>query len=524
MAGVGLRSGKPTQKPEDWFKTQGELAAAGEGWFNPAAIPAQSPNFLYELLSPSWTEVNQLVRVDYGISAELASKIRDDERYHENQVAFETLTDRTIASPNRGDRLRKYVIDAINGLPDGSDPRSLLGMILSDRVGYQVTMRPTKELVETIYRHAFGWGPLEAFMLEGAGVTELMVNRHDGVFVERTIPGLGSRLVEEQITFESPFVLARFVDRMVEQAGKSINFEEPTVDMSLPDGSRVNVTIPPTSRFPSITIRRKREQFYTLDELLGFGSFSPEMRAFFTDLNVSGANMITYGPTGSGKTTLLTALLDDKNPERRLVIVEDTAEINVDVRRHPNTVWMLTGEHRTMRDLVKNALRMRPDHLVVGETRDATAYDLVQAFNSGQTGSISTIHARDPQSALTRLTNLVRQAEAAPTEEPARRMVAEAINVLVFASRLGDGSRRIMRVDEVVDLDDAFNFQVQSIFRGERAGTDERGRIKIDFIHNPDYTMGPALAALFRSNGLDPDRWTGAAAKKAGKRASSEEV
>jgi pilus assembly protein CpaF len=351
-------------------------------------------------------------------------------------------------------------------------------------------------------------------------VTEIMVNAHDRIFVERTIPGVGSQLVPVLDTFESPMVLRRFIERMVEQTkDKTIDFENPTVDLSLPDGSRVNATIPPASRLgPTITIRRKRERFYSLDELQEFGAFSPEMRQFLHESNISGANMMSFGPTGSGKTTLLTALIDDKPRDRRIIVVEDTPEINIDINRHPNFISMLTSERRSMRDLVRNALRQRPDHLIVGETRDATAYDLIQAFNSGQTGSMSTIHARDPQSALVRLTNLVRQAEAAPTEEPARRMVAEAIHLLIFAARLPDGSRRIISIDEVLDLDDAFNFRTQNVFSLSIAGRNQNGRLNVTFVHNPNYVMGPSLAKLFADAGYDPEAWTGSIARAEGRR------
>lgn len=502
-----------------------EAATAGEGYFDLQAIPQSTPNFLYGLMAPSWAERNQLVKIDYALAADLASQLRDTPSYNEDQSGFEILVDRTVYTPNRTARLRKMIIDAINGLPDDRDERqSLFNRIVSGKFGHSVNLRPTAELVDSIYRHAFGWGPLEPLM-EDQTVTEIMVDRHDGIFVERTLP-TGAELAPVAEGFETALALQRFVERMVEQTrAKTINFDNPTVDMSLPDGSRVHATIPPVTRNPTITIRRKRAEFYSLDDLQSRNSFTKEMREFIHEANVAGVNLITFGPTGSGKTTLLTALLDDKEPMRRIVIIEDTAEINITIERHPNTVWQLTGEKRSMRDLVKDALRMRPDHLIVGETRDATAYDLIQAFNSGQAGSMSTLHARDATSALIRLTNLVRQAEAAPTEEPARRMVSEAIQLLVFAQRLSDGTRRIISVDEVLDLDSNFEFRVQNVFRLVQSGRDENtGKLKVRFIHNPEYVMAPGMAKLFADMGLDPDRWTGEKARAAGKHAIAEEI
>lgn len=500
-----------------------ESAAAGDGMYEPARLPELTPNFLYDLLAPAWAEQNQLIKIDYQLAARVASSLRDDPNYNDDPATYDILVDRTIDSPARKPRLRKMLIDAINGLPDGNEANSLVNNLVSSEVGHPVELRPTTELINDLYRYAYGWGPLEELMADQT-ITEIMVNRHDGIFIERTTES-GSRLFQVSQSFESPIALRRFLERMVEQTrDKKINFEHPTVDLSLPDGSRVNATIPPVSRSPSITIRRKRERFYSLDELQEKGSFDPTMREFIRESNLSGANIIVYGSVGSGKTTLLTAIIDEKPPDRRLIIIEDTPEINIEIERHPNTVWMLTNEHRSMRDLVRNALRMRPDHLILGETRDATAYDLIQAFNTGQTGSMSTLHARDPLSCLARLTNLVRQAEAAPTEEPARRMVADAVHLLIFAARLSDGSRRIIRIDEVLDLGDDFQFRTQNIFRFVIEGRDEHGSVVGHFEHHPDYVMGPSLAKLFADNGMNPHRWTGEAARAAGMRPSLEAV
>lgn len=496
--------------------TWNESANAGDGWWEPTKLPEITPNFLYGLLAPVWAEQNQLVRTDYQLAARLASALQENLLYNEDQTAYTVLVDRTIDTPLRGARLRKMLIDCVNGLPDGDERSSLFNSLAAEEVGHQVQMRPTTELINDLFRHAYGWGPLEELM-EDQTITEIMVDRHDLVFVERTTEQ-GAQLVRESRHFESPLVLRRFVERMVEQTkDKSINFRNPTVDMSLPDGSRVNTTIPPITRWPTITIRRKRERFYNLDELQAKGSFDPVVHEFLHEANLAGVNLMTYGPTGSGKTTLLTALLDDKPIQKRLVICEDTAEINIEIERHPNTIWMLANDHRDIRALVRNALRMRPDHLIVGETRDATAYDLIQAFNTGQSGSMSTLHARDPESALVRLTNLVRMAEGSPSEEPARRMVSDAIQLLIFAARLPDGTRRLMSIDEVMDIGENFNFRHQNIFRLQQSGRDERGMIRASWILNPDYVMGPTMAKLFVDSDYDPQRWTGEAARAAGK-------
>ena len=492
-------------------------AGQGEGRYDGQLTPKKSPNFLYESLAPAWAAANQLAHIDFDTASELSARIMDSPLADRREL--EELADRTKWTPDRKGRLKRIIADAINGLPAKGREITPIEEVLSRRAGGEVRVRPTDELVEEIYRLAYGWGPLEPFM-EDKAVTEIMANRFDSIFIERTEGKSGARRHPAPTHFESPLVFEKFILRLVQDAQKDIDeLRSPTVDFTLPDGSRVNATIPPASVSPSLTIRRKRDTAYTVTELVGFGSLNAEMAAFLSDANTASANIITYGRTGSGKTTLLTALLDEKSPERRLVIIEDTPEINLDtVTRHPNSVFMKTTPHRSLRDLVKNALRQRPDHLIVGETRDETAYDLIQAFQSGQTGSMSTIHANDPESALVRLTNLVRQADAAPTEEPARRMVSEALHLLVHADAFVDGRRRIVGIDEVVGLDKAFNFVVRNVFRYE---SEVRGGVLVSeaFVHNPDYVMGPELTALFRTAGLDPERWSGEAARARGERA-----
>jgi pilus assembly protein CpaF len=498
------------------------IAAAreGEGRYDGPLTPTKSPNFLYESLAPAWAAANQLAKIDFDTASELSARIMDSAIADRREL--EELADRTRWTPDRKRRLKRIIADAINGSPAKGREQTPIEEVLSRRAGGEVRVRPTDELIEEIYRLAYGWGPLEPYM-EDPAVTELMVTRHDSIFVERTEGTAGARRFTAPARFETPDMYEKFILRLVQDAQKDIDeMRSPTVDFNLPDGSRVNATIPPASRYPSLTIRRKRERAFSVDELVSFGSMTPEMAAFLSDANQAGANIITYGRTGSGKTTLLTALLDQKPAERRLVIIEDTPEINLDVDvRHPNTVFMQTTVHRSMRDLVKNALRQRPDHLIVGETRDETAYDLIQAFQSGQIGSMSTIHANDPESALVRLTNLVRQAEAAPTEEPARRMVAEAIHLLVHASVFLDGRRRVVAIDEVVGLDRDFNFIVRNLFRHRNAIA--AGVVQESFVRNPDYVMGPELTSLFMGAGLDPDRWTGEAARARGEQPELEE-
>lgn len=502
----------PGNQTPEHLRRAVEAARGGDsaGRYDGQLTPKRSPNFLYESLATAWAAANQLARIDFDTASELSARIMDSPFVDRKELV--ELADRRKWTPDRKRRLKRIIADAINGTPAAGKSNTPIEEVLSRKAGgTAVDVRPTDELVEEIYRLAYGWGPLEPYM-EDHAVTEIMAVSHDRIFVERTSGKEGAQRFTAPTHFESPTMYEKFIKRLVQDAQRDIDeTRASTVDFILPDGSRVNATIPPVSLEPSLTIRRRREKAYSVTELVSFGSMSPEMAEFLGEANIAGANIITYGRTGSGKTTLLTALLDQKPAERRLVVIEDTPEINLDTTtRHPNTVFMRTTTHRSMRDLVKNALRQRPDHLIVGETRDETAYDLIQSFQSGQTGSMSTMHANDPESALVRLTNLVRQAEAAPTEQPARRMVAEAIHLLVHADSFLDGRRRVVGVDEVVGLDDEFNFVVRPVFRYHFSLNRDGGLESESFERDPDYEMGPELATLFVGAGLDPHKWDGA--------------
>lgn len=509
-------AGLEVEKPD----FAGQIGMIGHDRYDPSKYPERTPNFLFGAMVAAWAESNQLIEVDQAMAASLKSRLLEDKFFVDDPEAFEDLARRTSTAPMREHRLRKLIIDSINGLPLSDEP-SIFDQIVTARMDRRIHMRPTPELVERIFRMAFGWGPIEPFISDKT-VTEIMVVAWDKIFTERTIDNRAT-LVREAARFESQAVYHRFVQTMVDGLGHTVNFSEPTVDFSLAGGERVNVTIEPISLDRTITIRRKAEKLLTLEKLMGLGAFSEKMHEFMHEANLAGANIITYGATGSGKTTLLSALLHDKVGSARMVIVEDTREITIDPEKHENVVALLTSEHRDMRALVRNAMRMRPDHLIVGETRDATAYDLIQAFNTGQLGSMSTLHASNPNGALVRLTNLVRQEKSAPDEQPTRRMVVDGLHLLIWAARLRGGRRVLFSIDEVGELDEKFAFHPRNIFRVvERPGEDDKP--VVTFVPNPDYVMGPELAELFRQQGFDPDKWTGDTARTRGEQPAALEV
>jgi Flp pilus assembly CpaF family ATPase len=345
-------------------------------------------------------------------------------------------------------------------------------------------------------------------------VTDILVNSYDKVFIKRLSAARTTGLIEVGQCFESPEIFSDFVRRLTTDMGSPIGLENPLVDFVLADGARGNATMWPSSMDPSISIRRPQQQVvWTLEHYVEIDSMSQEMADFLRDCTLAGANLIAYGEVGSGKTTLLSALIDAKPRSKRIVTAEDTYEILIDPDRHPNRVRLVVAnpkdERVNMRALVRNALRMQPDVLVVGETRDATAYDLLQALSVGSQGSMSTIHANGPRSALDRLSSLVLQSNLGLSEISVRQMVVNAINILVYTRPLPNGRRVIWRIDEVVGFDEENRFDYRCVFRTTlRSKANTPGDYDAGFIKNPSYRMGHDLRVLFDNTGLESTRWS----------------
>jgi pilus assembly protein CpaF len=489
----------------------GEYAKLGESRFALSDPIGSGPNFLYDLLSPAWAEQNQFIAVDFDLISSFASKLRESLQRPGTIAEYDALVVRNSTEPRRKMRIRKMIIDAINGMPEaaGSLEPSLFNAEAARRAGHTVLLRPTEELIERIYANAFGWGPLERF-INDRSITDLMVNAWDEIFIERLFRSQDSRILPAGVTFESPKVFEDWLSRLTGDMGEPVTRANPMIDFILSDGSRGNATMF-VSRSPSLTIRRaQKQEVFTLERLVELGSITEAMAAWLRTVNLAGANLITYGETGSGKTTLLGALIDEKPEDKRLVIIEDTFEIFVDKVRHPNVVRMVVSEEATMRDLVKNALRQRPDHLIVGETRDRTAYDLLQALSVGTQGSMSTVHANGPRNALDRLSALILEAGVGITEHSVRQMVVEAVHVLVYAARLPDGRRCISAIDEVIGFEPNGSFLTEPVF-STSIERDADGHYFPIYAANPDFHMGENLAHLLRERGIDPDLWSGAA-------------
>jgi pilus assembly protein CpaF len=322
---------------------------------------------------------------------------------------------------------------------------------------------------------AVGLGPLEA-LLDDDSITEIMVNRHDEIYIERR-----GRLERHPGSFTSERAVLGVIERIVTPIGRRIDESSPMVDARLKDGSRVNAIIPPLAiKGPALSIRKFGRKVLTAADLLAFGAMSPQMATFMRICVEQRKNILISGGTGSGKTTLLNVLSNFIPDGERIITIEDAAELRLG---HSHLINLearpANAEGRgqiTIRDLVRNALRMRPDRIVVGECRGGEALDMLQAMNTGHDGSLTTLHANSPRDALARLETLVLMAGMDLPLTAIREQIAAAIDLVIQQARLPDGRRVITAIVEVAGTESG-RIQIQELFRHEQRGRDAEGRV-----------------------------------------------
>ncbi len=338
-----------------------------------------------------------------------------------------------------------------------------------------------REIVLDVLDNILGYGPIQS-LLEDPDVTEIMVNNPETIYVE-----IGGRIHETDRRFYDEGHLLRVIDKIVARVGRRIDESSPMVDARLPDGSRVNAIIHPLAiNGPMLTIRKFSHDPYTAQDLIGFGTLSPRVADFLSACVRGRLNVLISGGTGTGKTTLLNVLSAYVPGDERIVTIEDAAELRLGqehVLRLESRPPNIEGRGQvTIRDLVRNSLRMRPDRIVVGEVRGAEALDMLQAMNTGHEGSLSTIHANSPRDAISRLETMVLMAGFDLPVRAIREQVASALDAIVQIARLRDGSRRIVQITEVEGME-GVTVVLQDIFYFDHSmgiGPDGRflGRLK----------------------------------------------
>jgi len=374
-------------------------------------------------------------------------------------------------------RLHQSVLSRLDGRRTGIGPDGDTGQLrvrAEEHLHQELSRSPMGEidgcaLRREILDEIFAYGPVTP-LLEDPSVSEIMVNGRESIYLERE-----GRVTRHEGAFLSEESLRATIDRIVSRVNRRLDESSPYVDARLPDGSRVNAIIPPVSLAgPCLTIRKFRSMPYSLEELVRIGSLSDEAAGYLREAVLQRRNLVVSGGTGSGKTTLLNALSSHIPDEERIITIEDAAEIRL---QKPHVVRLearppnIEGSGAvTIRDLVRNSLRMRPDRIIVGECRGGEALDMLQAMNTGHDGSITTGHANTPRDMLRRLETMVLLSGVEIPARAIREQIASGIDVIVHTARTVSGGRAVTSIAEITGMNDA-QILLQEIFRREKRGT-----------------------------------------------------
>jgi pilus assembly protein CpaF len=393
------------------------------------------------------------------------------------------LTDKLLDAKVRLHRrlIEEINLSALEKLPEDemrAHIQQLVGQyVVSERLA--LNTRELNEFVSEILDEMTGLGPLEP-LLKDASVNDILINGHECVYVERR-----GTLEPTQVRFKDEAHLLRIVNKIVSAVGRRVDESHPMCDARLLDGSRVNVAVRPVAiDGPLVSIRKFSKKPFNLNKLVDVGALRPQMAELLAAAVRARVTLIISGGTGSGKTTMLNALSAFISEKERLLTIEDAAELQL---QQPHVGRMETrppsiegkGEIR-QRDLVKNALRMRPDRVILGECRGEEAFDMLQAMNTGHEGSMATVHANTPRDAISRLEQMIGMAGLPMTVSSIRGQIASAIKVIVQLSRLSDGKRRVMSIAEITGLEGDI-IQMQEIFKFVRTGTAPDGSVQGHF-------------------------------------------
>jgi len=408
---------------------------------------------------------------------------------------------------NAKDRLQPLLLEYIDASAASEMERSELAEQVSEAVNelmvqekINLNLREQRELVGMLLNDMLGLGPLEPLLADET-ITEVMVNGPKQIYIEQN-----GKLQLSDVTFRDDAHLMNICTRIVTAVGRRVDETTPICDARLLDGSRVNIIIPPLAiDGASISIRKFAKQKITLDKMIDFGSMDHKMATVMKIASASRLNVLISGGTGSGKTTMLNALSRMVDVGERVVTIEDTAELQM---QQPHVVRLETrpanlegkGEI-SMRDLVKNALRMRPDRIILGEVRGAEAFDVLQAMNTGHDGSMCTLHANNPREALTRMENMIGMADLKLPAKAVREQIASAVDMIIQVSRMRDGGRRTASITEVVGMEGDV-ITTQELFHYKFTGEDAEGKLVGEFRANgvrPHFTEKAEYYGLHRA-------------------------
>lgn len=382
--------------------------------------------------------------------------------------------------------LHRYLLDRINlGILDTLDNEEIateIRPLVKDYIrqnNFPLNAKEINDLIHDITDEMLGLGPIEPLLTDDT-IADILINGHNNVYVER-----GGKLESTAVRFKDEDHLLRVINKIVSAVGRRVDESTPLVDARLKDGSRVNVAIRPISvDGPLVSIRKFTRSPLTLERLVEYGAMANAMRILLSAAVKGKVSMIISGGTGSGKTTLLNALSSQISPKERLITIEDAAELQLQqphVGRLETRPPTLDGRNEIrQRELLKNALRMRPDRIIVGEVRGEEAFDMLQAMNTGHEGSMTTIHANTPRDAVGRLEQMIGMAGMPMSQLSVRSQIASAISIIVQVQRLSDGSRRVVSISEITGMEGDV-VQMQEIMKFKKTGTDDDGRIRGEF-------------------------------------------
>ncbi|MCM5554380.1 CpaF family protein [Pleomorphomonas sp. NRK KF1] len=443
------------------FGKRGSFGSAQE---KPAAAPAARVVEAAPVVAPAAKPAPAPAARSAPPAPEVQERRKSDSYYDTKSSIFSALIETIDLS-----QLAKLDIETAR-----EEIRDIVGDIISLKA-VVMSISEQEELLDDICNDVLGYGPLEP-LLARDDIADIMVNGANATFIE-----VGGKMVKTGVRFRDNVQLMNICQRIVSQIGRRVDEASPICDARLPDGSRVNVIAPPLAiDGPTLTIRKFKKDKLTLPQLVKFGSITPEGATILEIIGRCRCNVLISGGTGSGKTTLLNCLTAYIEPTERVITCEDAAELQL---QQPHVVRLetrppnLEGEGQvTMRDLVKNCLRMRPERIIVGEVRGPEAFDLLQAMNTGHDGSMGTLHANTPREAISRIESMISMGGYTLPSKTVREMIVTSIDVIIQAARLRDGSRRITHITEVVGLEGDVVI-TQDLFVYDIVGEESDGRL-----------------------------------------------